>query len=77
MTGSEYAELEAVIRKLRAVIYELEDLSAGIRADFTGIGNEYCAQAVDAAADKCRTVKRRLENLDTGDVTWGGAGGAG
>lgn len=74
-------ELASIKQELRSIINELEDISNGIRRDFEGIGNEYCANSIDCVIERYRSVLRDLNNIDTSKVSeeykraHGGGGG--
>lgn len=75
-------ELESIKRELNSIIRELEAIERGVRYDFVGIGNDLCANCIGGVADRYRTVKRKLDNIDTttvteGFVSGGGSGGGG
>lgn len=76
-------ELNSIKRELNSIISELESISNGIRKDFTGIGNEKCADCIDRVLNQYYYVRRKLNNLDTSTVTesyaqanGGGGGGS-
>ena len=66
--GARY-ELSEIKRELNSIISELESISSGVKADFTGIGNEQCASCIDRVVNQYRYVKRKLDNMDTNTVT--------
>lgn len=66
MTGQERTELMAQIRELQGIISQLEGLAVKIRSGTAGIGGEYCAKAMEAAAGSCRLVKKCLTGLEGG-----------
>lgn len=51
--------------ELRSIINELKDIENGIRNDFDGIGEEYCADCVSKIAQKYENVLYRLNRVDT------------
>ena len=69
MDAKAKAELNAIVNELNSIIGELESISRGVRRDFTGIGNDRCANCLDSAVEQYRVVKRKLENIDTTTVT--------
>lgn len=81
MDASARNELASIKRELSSIISELESISRGVRGDFTGIGNDTCADCIDKVIDQYNYVKRKLNNLDTSTVTdsfakaHGGGGG--
>lgn len=62
-------ELISIKNELRSIIGELESISRGVRNDFTGIGNDKCADCIDRVLNQYYAVQRRLNNLDTSTVT--------
>ena len=74
-------ELDSIKSELRSIISELESISTGVRRDFSGIGNDKCADCIDNVLDQYRYVRRKLNNIDTSTVTesfarsHGGGGG--
>ena len=69
MDAKARAELNSIKSELNSIINELESISKGVRNDFKGIGNGECANCIDKVASQYRTVKRKLDNLDTTTVT--------
>lgn len=69
MDASAKNELESIKRELNSIISELESISRGVRNDFTGIGNERCADCIDKVVSQYYTVRRKLNNVDTSKVT--------
>lgn len=65
------SELSAIRRELDSIILELESISTGLRKDFTGIGNEKCANSIDRALAHYYSVRRKLNNIDTTSVVEG------
>lgn len=70
-------------RELQSIINELDSISSGVRRDFSGIGNEVCADCITRVANHYRDVKRRLDTMDTNILSdefisaQGGGGGGG
>lgn len=62
-------ELYQIKRELQSIITELDNIAAGIRRDFTGIGNEQCASCVSRVSAQYRTVKSKLDHMDLSKVT--------
>lgn len=81
MDSGARSELNSIKNELNSIIKELEAISSGVRNDFTGIGNEKCADCIDRVLNQYYAVKRKLNNLDTSTVTesyaqaHGGGGG--
>ena len=71
MNASARNELASIKRELNSIISELESISKGVRNDFTGIGNNKCADCIDRVLDQYYYVRRKLNNLDTTTVTEG------
>lgn len=69
MDANSQYELYLIKQELQSIINELDDVAKGIKKDFTNIGNEQCAACVTRVADKYRTAKRKLDNIDTSKVT--------
>ena len=69
MDASARNELASIKRELNSVISELEEISAGVRNDFFGIGNERCADCINRVLNQYYVVRRKLNNLDTSTVT--------
>lgn len=59
------ATLNSCKEDLRAIIRELVSIEEGVRNNFSGIGQQYCADCLDAVIGKYRYVLRRLEQVDT------------
>lgn len=82
MDQSARNELNSIKWELRSIIKELESISDGVRKDFSGIGNEQCANCIDRVVNQYYVVQRKLNNLDTNTVTesfaqtHGGGGGS-
>ena len=58
------SELESIKIELQSIINELNNIGLGVRADFTGIGNENCAKSIMKTRDQCQWVKRQFDNID-------------
>ena len=69
MDASARNELNSIKSELNSIISELESISGGVRGDFVGIGNDQCANCLDRVINQYRTVKRKLDNMDTTTVT--------
>lgn len=69
MDANSEHELYLIKRELQSIINELDNIAYGIRRDFSNIGNEQAAACVSKVAEKYRTVKRKLDNIDTSKVT--------
>lgn len=62
-------ELTSIRNELGSIISELENISAGIRREFTGIGNDRCAASIDKVVSQYYSAYRKLNNIDTNTVT--------
>ena len=62
-------ELRLIKIELQNIIYEMRNIASGVRGGFSGIGNEKCANTITNVADHYDYVKRKLNNIDTNDVT--------
>ena len=69
MGASEQYEFESIKRELQSIINELDSIAWGINRNFTGIGNERCAQSIYSIADDYRYVKRKLNRIDTSKMS--------
>jgi hypothetical protein len=56
--------LNQIRSELRAIIRELRDIEHGVRGDFTGIGQDMCANCIGRLADHYQSVLVRLENVN-------------
>ncbi len=65
-------ELNDIIAELKSIIKELEDISSGIRGDFKNIGNDKCANCIDLVVENYKTVRKKLEAIDTKSHGGGG-----
>ncbi len=61
---SDQQKLNDILYELSSIIKELDSIADGVRRDFTGIGNAKCANAIDDVAEKYRSVRTVLLNLD-------------
>lgn len=81
MDAKAKAELASIKKELDSIIRELESISNGVRKDFSGIGNDKCADCIDKVLDQYYIVRKKLKNLDTNTIAEafaksnGGAGG--
>ena len=69
MDESARRELESIKRELNSIINELESISIGVRKDFSGIGNDKCADCISRVVEQYRYVARDLNNINTSVVT--------
>lgn len=60
--------LDSIKAELQSIINELESVAYGVRKDFSGIGNDKCAQSIEAAADKLKRAKKQLNQIDTNRI---------
>lgn len=51
-------------RELRSIISELQDVEWSVRHDFTGIGEQLCANCIDKISDKYSGVLSRLNRVN-------------
>lgn len=61
-------EISAIRGELSSIIRELEGISRGIRTEFSGIGNEQCANCIDRVIDKYYYVEKKLNNVNTNNL---------
>lgn len=64
-------ELNSIKRELSSIISELESISSGVQKDFVGIGSEQCSNCIDTVISRYRTVRTRLDNIDTSSIKEG------
>lgn len=57
-------QTQNIEKELRSIIRELQSISDGIRRDFSGIGQERCAQCLDAVIEDCNKMKQALGQPD-------------
>lgn len=69
MNTSAGNELASIKRELNSIISELESISSSVRSNFTGIGNDKCADCIDKALKQYYRARKKLNNLDTSTVT--------
>ena len=56
--------IRALRNELNTIKKQLVSISGGIRSDFSGIGNEKCADYLDALISRCEQMDRRLINVE-------------
>ena len=56
--------LDACRSELRSIIRELRAIEQGVRGDFTGMGQDMCANCVSKIADHYQSVLNRLERVN-------------
>ena len=59
------ATLNSCRNELQSIINELVAIEDGVRYDFKGIGQNFCADSLDTIINKYRYVLKRLNNVDT------------
>lgn len=52
-------------KELRSIINELRSIESGVRYDFSGIGENLCANCIDKIADRYEGVLNRLNRVDS------------
>jgi len=57
-------DLDACRNELRSIINELRDIERGVRGDFTGVGQDLCANCVGRIADHYQSVLNRLNRVN-------------
>lgn len=63
------ATLDECRSELRSIIRELRDIENGVRRDFTGIGEQLCANCIDKIVDKYNGVLSKLNKVDYNKTT--------
>jgi len=56
--------LESCKIELRSIVREIQDIEQGVRRDFSGIGQDLCANCIDRIADKYAVLSRELDRVD-------------
>lgn len=69
MDANAQYELYLIKKELQIIINELDNISYGVRRDFSGIGSEKCSDCISNVANKYRSVKYKLDNINTSKVT--------
>lgn len=64
-------ELNSIKSDLRNILTELRSISQGVRTDFSGIGNDRCADVLDNVISQYEYVQRKLNNIDTKTIKEG------
>jgi hypothetical protein len=59
------ATLKGCQNELASIIRELEAIEEGVRYDFVGIGQNYCADCIDRIVSKYKSVQKILSKVDT------------
>ncbi len=68
--NSQY-ELESITTELNSIINELDSISAGIRRDFSNVGNDKCSDTIDIVTANYRNALQKLYSIDTTDIVEG------
>lgn len=58
------ATLNSCRNELRSIINELHAIEDDIRHQFSGVGQEHCADCLETVINKYRYVLNRLNNVD-------------
>ena len=58
-------ELNSIKQELSSIISEMESISYAVRREFAGIGSEKCSDCIDSIVGNYRTIKSKLDNIDT------------
>jgi len=62
--------LDQVEAELRAIVAELRDIAGGVRRDFNGIGQDMCANCIEAVADHyARRVLPQLSQMERSRIS--------
>lgn len=56
-------ELDEIKQELKKIIDELNQISAGVRYGFSGIGNERCANSIDDVVRDYRRARTKLNQI--------------
>lgn len=68
MSSNAQGELNSIKSELQSIINELDDISNGIRIEFSNIGNDTVAQCVSRVADTYRDVKKMLDRVNVKNI---------
>lgn len=63
------SELDSLKRELASIISELESISASVRNNFIGIGNDRCSNGIDSVINKYKAFLRKLDSIDLSGLT--------
>lgn len=58
------ATLNSCRYELSSILNELRDIQSGIRRDFSGIGQDMCADSIGKIIEKYEGVQHRLNRVD-------------
>ena len=64
MDANAQYELYLIKKELQDIVTELDNIANGVRRDFSGIGNDKCADSISSSAKHYRDVKTQLETMD-------------
>ena len=64
MDANAQYELYLIKKELQDIATELDNIANGVRRDFSGIGNDKCANSISSSAKHYRDVKSQLEKMD-------------
>lgn len=59
------ATLNSCKEELRSIVRELIEIEEGVRHDFSGIGQNNCADCLQVIVSKYQYVLTKLNNVDT------------
>lgn len=59
------ASLSECKDELRSIIQELQSIENGVRSDFTGVGQDLCADCIEYVIRRYNVVQRQLNNVNT------------
>lgn len=62
-------ELHDIKLELQRIINELDDISYGLKCNFSGIGSEICANSVLRVSAQYKAVLRKLNQIDTSKIS--------
>lgn len=57
-------ELDSIKLELKKIIDELNQISSGVRYDFSGIGNERCSNLIDDVAREYKKARTKLNQIN-------------
>ena len=59
------ASLDSCRQELDSILAELKHIEEGVRTQFSGIGQEHCADCIAAVIRKYQKIQRDLYNVNT------------